>query len=203
MDDGLISVIDLASELGRRKQTIFKVINRLKIETHKLSTNNSRGQLVVHVAVDDAKRIREELIASSTGSDDGAETDNNIGNGQILSQRGVFYLLQLEPNQDPGRFKVGFATDLAERLRHHRCSAPFAAVVKFWACRSLWEKTAIDCVTEGCERLHTEVFRTMSINTVIAKCEQFFELMPKLMEASLKFRNETYEESQPPLETKQ
>ncbi|MGA3262803.1 MAG: hypothetical protein ABSC47_02020 [Terracidiphilus sp.] len=203
MESEHISVIDLASELGRRKQTIFKVIKRLNIETQRLSTTNSRGQLVHHVAVDDAKRIREELTPPNIGLDDGTATDNDISDEQILSQRGVFYLLQLEPKHDPGRFKVGFATDLAERLRHHRCSAPFAAVVKSWACRSLWEKTAIDCVTDGCERLHTEVFRTMSINTVITKCEQFFELMPRLMDASLKPQNKPYEASQHPLETKQ
>jgi hypothetical protein len=44
----------------------------------------------------------------------------------------------------------------------------------------LWEKTAIDCVTEGCKQLHTEVFRTQSIEPVLQRCEQFFSLMPKL-----------------------
>jgi hypothetical protein len=52
--------------------------------------------------------------------------------------------------------------------------------MKSWKCKFLWEKTAIDCVTDGCERLHTEVFRTNSIDRVAAKCEQFFEIMPKL-----------------------
>ena len=203
MDSELTSIIDLASELGRRKQTVFKVIKRLKIETQRLSTSSSRGQLVAHVAVDDGKRIREELTSQVTGPDEGAETDNNIGDGYVLPQTGVFYLLQLEPKQDPGRFKVGFATDLVERLRHHRCSAPFAAVVKSWACRSLWERTAIDCVTDGCERLHTEVFRTMSINTVVAKCDRVFELMPRFADARLKTPNQPDENSQHSLDTKQ
>ena len=44
----------------------------------------------------------------------------------------------------------------------------------------LWEKTAIECVTDGCERLHTEVFRVDSIDTVIEKCDKFFGLMPSL-----------------------
>jgi hypothetical protein len=101
---------------------------------------------------------------------------------QLLLDQGVFYLLLLEPDHDPGRFKVGFAINLPDRLRALRCSAPFAIVIKSWPCKNLWEKTAIECVSEGCERLHTEVFRTASIETVIAKCESFFALMPKLSE---------------------
>jgi hypothetical protein len=44
----------------------------------------------------------------------------------------------------------------------------------------LWERTAIDSVTEGCKQLHTEVLRTQSIEPVLQRCEQFFSLMPKL-----------------------
>jgi hypothetical protein len=101
------------------------------------------------------------------------------GTDAAIAEQGVFYLLQLEPDHDPGRFKVGFATSLPERLRTLKCSAPFIAVLATWPCKNLWEKTAIDCVTQGCERLYTEVFRTDSIDVVRQKCERFFELMPK------------------------
>jgi hypothetical protein len=87
--------------------------------------------------------------------------------------------LLLEPDHDPGRFKVGIADNFPERLRQHRCSAPLLKVVKTWPCKRLWEKTAIDCVTEGCEKLHTEVFRTQSIELVVERANRFFELMPK------------------------
>jgi hypothetical protein len=92
-------------------------------------------------------------------------------------------LLLLEPEYDPGRFKVGFAGSLSERLRALRCSAPFIKVVQTWPCKMLWERTAIECVTEGCMQLHTEVFRTQSIEPVLQRCEQFFNLMPKLKES--------------------
>ena len=42
----------------------------------------------------------------------------------------------------------------------------------------MWEKPAIDCVTNKCEQIYTEVFRTDSIEEVKLKCDQFFELMP-------------------------
>ena len=100
----------------------------------------------------------------------------------LLAEQGVFYLLSLEPKSDPGRFKVGFATSLSERLRQLRCSAPFTTVVATWPCKRLWERTAIDSVGEGCERLHTEVFRTTSLEAVRERCDRFFALMPKIAE---------------------
>ncbi|HWB54643.1 MAG TPA: hypothetical protein VG722_10640, partial [Tepidisphaeraceae bacterium] len=65
-------------------------------------------------------------------------------------------------------------------LRHLRCSAPFAKVVRPWPCKLLWEKTAIECVTTGCERLHTEVFRAPEKDKILERCEQFFALMPAI-----------------------
>jgi hypothetical protein len=44
----------------------------------------------------------------------------------VLDEASLFYLLQLEPEHDQGRSKVGFTTELEGRLRKHRCSAPFA-----------------------------------------------------------------------------
>ena len=37
-----------------------------------------------------------------------------------------------------------------------------------------------DSVTQGCEKLSKEVFRTNDITKVKEKCDQFFALMPKL-----------------------
>ena len=62
------------------------------------------------------------------------------------------------------------------------CSAPFAEVVATWPCKRLWERTAIECVSDGSERIHTEVFRTASLVSVREKCERFFALMPKVAE---------------------
>lgn len=93
---------------------------------------------------------------------------------------GIGKIKAIKKEHDPGRFKVGFATNINERLRQHKCAAPMAVVVKSWPSKLLWEKTAIDCVSAGCERIHTEVFRTASIEAVFAKCETFFAQMPSL-----------------------
>lgn len=174
--DDLISVIDLATQNGLRKQTLFKILKRHGIEPSKRRSRSNRGQIVACISPAEAKIVMSVLRAVRPGS----ETEPTAMPDE-LAERGVFYLLALEPKADPGRFKVGFAVSLQERLRHLRCSAPFAEVVGTWSCKRLWERTAMDCVANGCDRLHTEVFRAASIETVKERCEQFFGLMPRLV----------------------
>lgn len=178
MTEHLISVKDFAGQNGLHKQTVFKVLRRLEIEPSKSrGSNQNRGQMVSYITEEDARRVLEALASSRSTEQEGEETELPDA---ALYDIGVFYLLCLEPDHDPSRLKVGFASNLNERLRQHRCSAPYTQVVKTWPCRRLWEKTAIECVTNGCERLHTEVFRAPSLKEVEDKCEKFFALMPQL-----------------------
>ena len=141
----------------------------------KQRNSSHKNQVISYITRDDLDLIIRHLAAAKPENEGGAEASSTF---QV--DRGVFYLIQLEPEHDPGRFKVGFASNLPERLRDHRCSAPFATVVATWPCRLLWEMTAVDCVTQSCERIHTEVFRTDDISEVRSRCEQFFTLMPSV-----------------------
>jgi hypothetical protein len=168
-----IAVAELADELGTYKQTIFKIAKRLAIQPMKRREPTRGNQLIALVTEADAAAIR---AAFAEGRRSGVQ-----GNSDILEfapDEGWFYLIQLEPEHDPGRFKVGFTTDLEGRLRHHRCSAPFAVYKKTWPCRRTWERAAIDCMTIGHEQLHTEVFRGASLDEVATRGDQFFMVMP-------------------------
>lgn len=182
MDDQLISVIDVARRLGVRKQTVFKVLLRHGIDAVKQRNSSNRNQLISYITHDELVRINTGLLVIASKNQI-EQIDDEAVSDILSTEQGAFYLLQLEPTHDAGRFKVGFAGSMSERLRALRCSAPYAMVVKTWPCRRLWEKTAIDCVTVDCERLHTEVFRTDSLKLVIDKCEQFFRLMPAVTNA--------------------
>ena len=57
---------------------------------------------------------------------------------------------------------------------------PFAQYLKSWPCKRIWERAAMDCVTNGCERLHTEVFRAGSLEELAARAQAFFSMMPRL-----------------------
>ena len=181
MTENLISVKEFAENNGLHRQTVFKVLKRLGIEaTKSRGGNENRGQTIAYITEHDARSVLEAL-ASSRNLRNAQEDEETELPDAALYDIGVFYLLCLEPEHDPNRFKVGFANNLNERLRHLRCSAPFTQVVKTWPCRRLWEKTAIECVTDGCERLHTEVFRAASLETIEERCVQFFALMPQLV----------------------
>lgn len=181
MNESFISVKEFAETNGLHRQTVFRVLKRLNIEQSKLrGGSENRGQTISYITKQDAVLILDELRSSKTLQ----RTDNKGKSIELpdatLYDIGVFYLLCLEPEHDPHRFKVSFASNINDRLRQHRCAAPYTKVIKTWACRRLWEKTAIECVTQECERLHTEVFRANSLDAVETKCEQFFALMPQL-----------------------
>ena len=175
MTTDLISVKDVGAELGKRKQSVFKVIKRLGIEVKKRRDSESKNQFVAYVSNSDYLKIKEYIFSRRRNTDLGSEEADRFAD---TDEMGVFYLIQLEPDHDPRRYKVGFAVNMQDRLRVHRCSAPFSKIVKKWSCKRLWEKTAIDCVTAGSERLHTEVFRANRIEEVITKADAFFDLMP-------------------------
>lgn len=172
-----IAVIDAAEQLRTRKQTLFKVLRRLGIQPEKRRDPERGNQSVAYITLREFQLLKEELWARSSPADGDTNAPRNAGGSPEL---GVFYLVQLEPDLDPRRLKLGFAVNLDERLRTLRCSAPFAKVIKAWPSRRLWEKTAIESVTVDCEQLHTEVFRPDSMDAVVARCEDFFALMPKL-----------------------
>lgn len=170
----LIAVRDIAVLLRKRKQHLFKVLKRLEIDTKKRRAVDGRNQLVAYITQEEYLRLRIELES---------RVNSEVFEGFVeagVNDVGVFYLIQLEPEYDPGRFKVGFTVDIAERLRHLRCSAPFANVLQTWPCRPVWERTAIESVSVGYERLHTEVFRATSLEEVAVRCDRFFSVMPSL-----------------------
>jgi len=178
MTENFISVKEFAEANGLLRQTVFKILKRLGIEPSKSrGGSQNRGQTISSITEHDARSVLEAL-ASNRNFQNQLEGQEAEFLDAALYDIGVLYLLRLEPEHDPSRFKVGFASNLNERLRQLRCSAPYTQVVKTWPCRRLWEKTAIECAAEGCERLHTEVFRALSLQTVEERCAQFFALMP-------------------------
>jgi hypothetical protein len=174
-----IAIVDLADDLQVRKQRIFKLLPRLGIRPAQRREADRGNQNVATVTPSEAAAIRAEIERSSA-SPATSGTGGAIPAAFYSDDVGFFYLIQLEPDHDPGRFKLGFTTDLDGRLQKHRCAAPFARYVASWPCKRVWERAAIDCVTNGSEQLHTEVFRSLSLQTVAELARSFFALMPSL-----------------------
>lgn len=180
--ENLTSIIDLAEQLGIRKQSIFKILDRMGIQPQKYRDVSKKNQFISFVTNAEAENITLQCVSFSRGSVQGetGDEETDLGSNTI----GIFYLIQLEPIHDAGRFKVGFTSDLGGRLQKHRCSAPFSVVIKTWPCRRIWERAAIDCATIGCDQLHTEVFRAETLTEIARRAESFFCMMPSLVEIS-------------------
>jgi hypothetical protein len=179
-----VAIIDLADELQIRKQTIFKVVKRLRIQTQDRRESARGNQKVATVTRLEATAITNELRQSRSSDSVGVSAPLNLAADFLNDEIGFYYLIQLEPEHGPKRFKVGFTTELQGRLRKHLCSAPFAKYVKHWLCRRGWERTATDCITDKSEHLREEVYRASSIDDVIGVAARFFALMPDLSQNS-------------------
>ena len=166
-DDQLISISEIADIHGKRRQSLHNLARRLGFNIVKQKSDRGRGQRINHITVSDYEKLKQHF--GSWEAREYVEAGDGFG---------VFYIVQLEPELDPGRVKVGYTENLDERLRSHRTSAPFSVIVETWPCKPLWEKTAIDCVTQDCENLYTEVFRAANVDELIEKADDFFGLMP-------------------------
>jgi len=64
MGDDLISVADAAKALGRHKQSIFKIIDRLKIEKVLIKSEDARGQkkTVIDCLTEDSEKVYTEVF---------------------------------------------------------------------------------------------------------------------------------------------
>lgn len=100
-----VAIVDLADDLQVRKQRIFKVLKRLAIQPTQRREPSRNNQMVATVTPEEAVSIRTEILRPQE-----AGPGDRTGSTAALSTDdiGFFYLIQLEPDHDPGRFKVGF-----------------------------------------------------------------------------------------------
>src|SRR5437867_1292774 len=90
--DQRVAIVVLANELGCYKQTIFKIVRRLGIVPWDRRESARRNQMVKTISFTEAEVIRSELRRSArTGGHDG------LPPAFIPDERGVFYVIQLEP----------------------------------------------------------------------------------------------------------
>jgi hypothetical protein len=164
-----VSLKQLAEAIGLDRSNTRKYVLKLGIKPHKRRTPDSRNQLTLAVTKDEAERIITER-----------ETQGFTSSAKIVeSDIGVFYVIQLVPDLDPRRVKLGFALNLNERLAQHKTAAPTATVMKSWPCRRAWELTAMDCLSsENCRLILNEVFECDDLDALLRHGNDFFALLP-------------------------
>jgi excisionase family DNA binding protein len=116
-----------------------------------------------------------------------------------LDALGYFYAIQLEPERQPTRFKLGWASVLERRLAQHQRERkrPDARIVASWPCRFGWEQTIIAEATRAqCLNVRGEEFLTDDPEVLLASLEGYFaqndacsdEFPVDLLRQAFKFR---------------
>lgn len=163
-----VSVKQLAKEWGIDSSNARKYIVAQGFSFLKKRLPESHGQLCNVLAKEDAEMVRG--LREGQGFT-GKAIANDAG--------GWFYIVQIVPDLDPLRVKLGFAGDVKARLQAHRTIAPTAQLVKAWPCRRVWEQAAIDSITRaGCKLIANEVFQCDDLEASVERAESFFLIMP-------------------------
>lgn len=168
--DDFVSIKELAQRLGMDRSHARRYVLRLGYPFHKRRTTDSGNQLTLCLTSDEAAEI-ERLRA-----------DHGFGGSAPLapSEVGVFYVIQLVPELDPRRLKLGFAESLDQRLAQHRTAAPTARILHAWGCRRSWEVTAIDALTSSdCRLILNEVFECDDPQSLVLRGNAFFAMLPE------------------------
>lgn len=169
MDDEVVSIKDLAGKLGMDRSHARRYVLKLGFKPQKRRTVGSGNQLTLTVTRTEAESILKHR------RDQGFTSEGK----PVETGWGVFYVIQLVPELDPRRIKLGFAGDLTDRLTQHRTAAPTAMILRSWPCRRAWEVTVMDCLTSvACRHILNEVFECDAIDDLIEKGEAFFRLLP-------------------------
>ena len=168
-EDQFVALRVLARELRIDRSHFRRYVIRLGITPQKRHTLRSGNQLVVTVTAQEAEQIR--IARRGQGY--------NLDYDVLEAAVGVFYVVQLIPELDPNRVKLGFADDAGTRLVQHRTAAPTAKLVKTWPCKRSWEFTVIDSLaTAGCKLILNEVYECDDVARLIEHGDRLFALLP-------------------------
>ena len=126
----------------------------------------------------DGKEMRDRLFPGH-----GRNALEGFNAGSTPNDQGLFYILDLIPEANINRLKLGFTRSVSTRLKAHQTTAPTAAVIRTWPCKRSWELTAMDVVCRGEVQVghdRSEVYDVHSVEEVIHRADQFFSMMPCL-----------------------
>ena len=172
MAEQLVYVTHLADELGYTKAALHRVVRRAAIEPQHVHSEFSRGQRTLAITAEEADRVRA-LVRGRDASVLESQTTH--------PDNGVFYAVVVDPIR-PGRVKLGFTSDLEQRLSSYRTSSPELQVLFTIPCRRGWEATTMAALTnvEGCSQVRQEVFDYLDSDVLAERARSWFTMLPSV-----------------------
>jgi hypothetical protein len=165
-----VSLKQLGKDLKLDKSNLKRYLLKEGIYTTFIRTADSKNQRTLAITEEDAEIYKERRQSQGF----------KYLNTPIISGKGFFYVVRIVPDLAPNRVKLGFATDVTSRMLSHRVAAPTAELIKKWACDRTWEQCAIASVSRiGCKHVGGEVFDCDSVEEIVKRANEFFNLMPE------------------------
>jgi len=169
MEEDFISLKELSNSIKLDRSNTRKIVLKYGIKPQKRRTIDSGNQLTLTITKSEANYIVEK------------RRENGFLNSSkaVVGDIGVFYIIQLIPELEPNRIKLGFSEDINSRLSQHRTASPTAIVLKIWPCKRSWESTVMDCLSSyNCKLILNEVYECSSINEIITIGDRLFAILP-------------------------
>ena len=165
-----ITIKRLGDEIGMDRSNLRKYVNSLGINMVKIRTPDAGNQLSNAITLEEAKLVKK--ARQESGFMD-----------VPMNRKGEFYLIVLNGDV-PGirpRVKLGFTTDLENRIQDYRTTNPHCYYVGRWECEKAWEQAAIYAVTnyDGCNHVGGEVYDCFMVEILLKRCDRFFEWFEK------------------------
>src|SRR6266702_1959866 len=175
MAEGYVLLSELADEWGIDKSNARKYVWKCGFSFVRVRGDERTHQLVLALTVADAEIVREMRLS------EGYTTRGTEGTRPVENGAGTFYLVQIIPDVDQRRVKLGYAMDAERRLSAYRTVSPTATIVHAWPCSVSWERAAIASLTaEGCTLLGGEVYLCEDIDRLVQRGDTFFACMPEI-----------------------
>lgn len=164
-----MSIKHLAEKLGMDRSHARRYVLKLGFKPEKRRTPDSGNQLTLTITAEEAEKILKHRTEQGFTEQGKA----------VESEAGMFYVIQLVPELDPRRIKLGFTIGLNDRLVQHQTAAPTAKVLKSWPFKRSWEVTVMDCLSSvACRHILNEVFECDDLDNLVRRGDEFFRILP-------------------------
>ena len=183
--DDVMTIHELADEFRVSRSSAVKIARRLEhnLGIERVPARATSGQKIIAYERSDGRKIVAAHQARLGKKDDRrkAKEMREIERERIPrprppgSKTELLYLIQMSPT-DHQVFKIGWTSDIEERVRSYKTANPLLHVVKTWACNRERDSAAMKHLFQfdAIERIGKEVFRTEDINGVITHLDDFF-----------------------------
>ncbi|MBS3132799.1 hypothetical protein J4470_01560 [Candidatus Woesearchaeota archaeon] len=166
-----ISIRECAERLNMDRSHLLKDIKSGKyghIQLIQRRDRNKQNQKVSTISIEDFETIKKAR-----------EIEGYTADGTVIKElKGVFYIVQTNPDTIPHRYKFGFSKDLRNRLDSYKSVCPNLKLIAKYDCDSIHELPLLKMVSRYGKRIGQELYEIQ--NVAIVK-EEIEEVLKKLL----------------------